>query len=177
MNRSFSSVEMDTRPRGLPENPAQGRRIAAAAAANIPLPPVPPLRDVSSNPSLLASAPPSSSQVIQLAREAMKVALEENETQSQAAEATGVSNELRPGLTIDLSRKNIVKLPDEVVDIIKNELERLALSHNSLQSFPSRFSECTSLRYLNVRNNQIKEFPLPVGRLIPNLGVGAEING
>ena len=59
-----------------------------------------------------------------MAREAMKVALEENETQSQAAEATGVSNELRPGLTIDLSRKNIQKLPDEVVDIIKNELER-----------------------------------------------------
>lgn len=177
MNRSFSSVEMDIRPRGLPENPAQGRRIAAAAAANIPLPPVPPLRDVSLNPSLLVSAPPSSSQVIQLAREAMKVALEENETQSQAAEATGVSNELRPGLTIDLSRKNIVKLPDEVVDIIKNELERLALSHNSLQSFPSRFSECTSLRYLNVRNNQIKEFPLPVGSLISKLGVGVEING
>ncbi|KAB5582481.1 RAM signaling pathway protein [Coniochaeta sp. 2T2.1] len=151
------------RPRalqGLPENPAQGRRIAAAAAANIPLPPVPSLRDVSSNPALLASAPPSSGQVIAMAREAMKVALEENETQSQAAEATGVSNELRPGLTIDLSRKNIQKLPDEVVDIIKNELERLALSHNNLQSFPTRFSECTSLRYLNVRNNKIKEFPL-----------------
>jgi hypothetical protein len=119
-------TEMD-RPRGLPENPAQGRRIAAAAAANIPLPPVPSLRDVSSNPALLASAPPSSGQVIAMAREAMKVALEENETQSQAAEGS-LSNELRPGLTIDLSRKNIQKLPDEVVDIIKNELERYALS-------------------------------------------------
>lgn len=92
----------------------------------------------------------------------MKVALDESETQNQAAEASGVSNELKPGLTIDLSRKNIVKLPEEVVDIIKNELERLALSHNGLQSFPPRFSECTSLRYLNVRNNKIKEFPLPV---------------
>ncbi|OIW27281.1 hypothetical protein CONLIGDRAFT_645565 [Coniochaeta ligniaria NRRL 30616] len=153
---------MDRPPRGLPENPAQGRRIAAAAAANIPLPPVPSLRDVASNPALLASAPPSSGQVIAMAREAMKVALEENETQSQAAEATGVSS---LGLTIDLSRKNIQKLPDEVVDIIKNELERLALSHNNLQSFPTRFSECTSLRYLNVRNNKIKEFPLPVSML------------
>ncbi|KAJ9142309.1 RAM signaling pathway protein [Coniochaeta hoffmannii] len=148
------------RPRGLPENPAQGRRIAAAAAANIPLPPVPSLRDVESNPALLASAPPSSSQVIAMAREAMKVALEEDET--QAAGASGVSNELRPGLTINLSHKNIQKLPDEVVDIIKNELERFALSHNNLQSFPARFSECTSLRYLNVRNNKIKEFPLPL---------------
>jgi len=124
MNRSFSSITEMDRPRGLPENPAQGRRIAAAAAANIPLPPVPSLRDVESNPALLASAPPSSSQVIAMAREAMKVALEEDET--QAAGASGVSNELRPGLTINLSHKNIQKLPDEVVDIIKNELERYA---------------------------------------------------
>jgi Leucine-rich repeat (LRR) protein len=44
---------------------------------------------------------------------------------------------------------------------------RLALSHNYLQTFPARFSECTSLRYLNVRQNRIKEFPLAVsvGRL------------
>ncbi len=92
------------RPRGLPENPAQGRRAAAAAAAN--------------------QYPPSSSQVIGMAREAMRAALEEHET--QAAEASGVSNELKPGVTIDLSRKHITKLPDEVVDIIKTELERWA---------------------------------------------------
>ena len=52
----------------------------------------------------------------------MKDALQHNE--SQAAEASGVSNELKPGVTIDLSRKNIQELPEEVVDIIKNELER-----------------------------------------------------
>jgi hypothetical protein len=39
---------------------------------------------------------------------------------------------------------------------------RLALSHNYLQTFPARFSECTSLRYLNVRQNRIREFPLAV---------------
>jgi Leucine-rich repeat (LRR) protein len=39
---------------------------------------------------------------------------------------------------------------------------RLALSHNYLQTFPARFAECTSLRYLNVRQNRIKEFPLAV---------------
>jgi Leucine-rich repeat (LRR) protein len=38
----------------------------------------------------------------------------------------------------------------------------LALSHNYLQTFPARFSECTSLRYLNVRQNRIKEFPMAV---------------
>lgn len=54
----------------------------------------------------------------------MRVALLESENQS--ADSSGVSNDLRPGLTIDLSRKNIQTLPEEVVDIIKNELERYA---------------------------------------------------
>ncbi|GAP83704.2 putative RAM signaling pathway protein [Rosellinia necatrix] len=113
--------------------------------------------------TLSASAPMSSIQVINLARERMTAALRDNE--SQAAEASTVSNDLKPGVTIDLSRLNIQNLPDEVVDIIKNELERLALSHNKLTSFPVRFSECTSLRYLNVRNNRIERFPLALCEL------------
>lgn len=52
----------------------------------------------------------------------MRSAIRDNE--SQAAEASGVSTELKPGVTVDLSRRNIQQLPDEVVDIIKNELER-----------------------------------------------------
>jgi hypothetical protein len=64
--------------------------------------------------------------VVALAREAMKNALDENQT--KAAEASGVSNELKPGVTIDLSHKQIQKFPEEVVDIIKNELERYFLS-------------------------------------------------
>ena len=55
----------------------------------------------------------------------MNNAIQENE--SQAAEASGVSNELKPGITIDLSRKKIHELPDEVVDIFKHELERSVL--------------------------------------------------
>lgn len=146
-----------------------------------------------SNSGLTASAPIAASQVIVLAREAMKKAVEENE--SQAAEASGVSNELKPGVTVNLSHKNIQKLPEEVVDIIKDQLERyaivflrvadargvvqgiplitksyffdrLALSHNKISMFPARFSECTSLRYLNVRNNRITEFPLAVSALV-----------
>ncbi|KAL3427653.1 cell morphogenesis protein [Phlyctema vagabunda] len=93
----------------------------------------------------------------------MKNALEEN--QNKAAEASGVSTDLKPGVTIDLSHKNIQKFPEEVVDIIKNELERLALSHNQISTFPLRFSECTSLRYLNVRNNVIREFPQSICQL------------
>ncbi|KAL2116457.1 hypothetical protein VTJ04DRAFT_8625 [Mycothermus thermophilus] len=146
-------------PRGLPDNPAQARRaIAAAALANpTPPPPVPSLRDVPSTTNLSAGQPISPSQVLALAREAMRAA---HENEAKAAEASGVGNTLKPGLTIDLSRKKIQTLPEEIVDIIKDELERLALSHNYLQTFPARFAECTSLRYLNVRQNRIKEFPL-----------------
>ncbi|KAK0669989.1 RAM signaling pathway protein-domain-containing protein [Cercophora samala] len=146
--------------RGLPDNPAHARRaVEAAARANpVPPPPVPSIKDVPSNTNLSASGPISSSQVLALAREAMRAA---HENEAKAAAASGVSNTLpKPGLTIDLSRKKIAKLPEEIVDIIKDELERLALSHNYLETIPSRLPECTSLRYLNVRQNQIKEFPL-----------------
>lgn len=127
--------------RGLPENPAQGRRLPMPAPT-VPVPPIP-LSFSSSNLSSSALAPPppmgmplprtsssnltawapiAASQVIALAREAMKEALRHSDQQS--GEDGGVSNELTPGLTIDLSRKNIQKLPDEVVDIIMNKLER-----------------------------------------------------
>ncbi len=138
------------------------------------------IRHAASSSSLSTQIPISTGQVVALAQEAMKNALEEN--QKKAAEASGVSTELKPGVTIDLSHKQIQKFPEEVVDIIKNELERylsmvllqvsqaaadlfmrrLALSHNLISTFPSRFSECASLRYLNVRNNIIREFPQSV---------------
>lgn len=110
--------------RGLPDNPAHARRaVEAAARANpVPPPPVPSIKDVPSNTNLSASGPISSSQVLALAREAMRAA---HENEAKAAAASGVSNTLpKPGLTIDLSRKKIAKLPEEIVDIIKDELER-----------------------------------------------------
>jgi len=70
-------------------------------------------------------APLSASQVLTLAREAMRAA---HENEAKAAQASGVSDNLKPGLTIDLSRKRIETLPEEIVDIIKDELERYAFS-------------------------------------------------
>jgi hypothetical protein len=152
---------------------------SAATSNGPPLPPpIPSLRSVPSSSSLSAAGM-SAAQVISLAREAMQNAIE---TESQAADPGAVGTGLRTGVTIDLSRKGIQKLPDEVVDIVKGELERsasgasaasrpdadtytvsrLALSHNQLTTLPPRFSECTSLRYLNIRGNQIKEFPMAV---------------
>ncbi|RDW60823.1 hypothetical protein BP6252_12206 [Coleophoma cylindrospora] len=139
---------------GLPARP--GPRDSARRGPNS-------IRPAASNSSLSTQPSISAEKVVSLARDAMKVALEEN--QSKAAETSGVSNELKPGVTIDLSHKNIHKFPEEVVDIIKNELERLALSHNLISTFPLRFSECSSLRYLNVRNNVIREFPQPICEL------------
>ncbi|KAG6010255.1 hypothetical protein E4U21_007304 [Claviceps maximensis] len=146
---------------GLPDNPSQGRRPVpnSAATSNCPPPPPPPipnLRNATSNTSLSASGSLTSSQVIALAREAMQMALE---SEGAAADAGAVGPGLRSGITVDLSRKGIQKLPEEVVAIVKDQLERLALSHNLLSTLPAKFSECTSLRYLNIRGNQIKEFP------------------
>lgn len=84
------------------------------------------VRHATSSSSLSTQASISATQVVALAKEAMRNALEENQT--KAAEASGVSTELKPGVTIDLSHKQIQRFPEEVVDIIKNELERYFLS-------------------------------------------------
>lgn len=51
----------------------------------------------------------------------MRAALEND----QVSEVNSAGVNLKPGITIDLSRKHIQTLPEEVVDIVKNELERL----------------------------------------------------
>lgn len=114
--------------RGLPENPAQGRRIATNGSSSnitaIVAPPVPPVPTGSSAPvngSLSASRALTAAQVVSLAKEAMKTALE---SEGQAADASTAGMGLKSGVTIDLSRKNIQKLPEEVVDIVKGQLER-----------------------------------------------------
>ncbi|KAI8691381.1 hypothetical protein LRP88_08659 [Fusarium phalaenopsidis] len=160
---SVGSASQPPVPRNLPENHISGRRPVpnSAATSNGPPPPPPPIPNLRGVPSSssLSTAGMSAAQVINLAREAMRNALE---SENKAAEASAVGTGLKTGVTIDLSRKGIQKLPEEVVDIVKGELERLALSHNQLSSLPARFSECTSLRYLNIRGNQIKEFPMPL---------------
>ena len=85
-----------------------------------------PIRQATSNSPLSTQQTPiSAGQVVALAREAMRNALDEHKT--QAAEASDVSDEMKPGVTVDLSHKQIQKFPEEVVDIIKNELERYFL--------------------------------------------------
>lgn len=58
------------------------------------------------------------------------------ESENQA-EVSAVGTGLKTGVTIDLSRKNIQKLPEEVIDIVKNQLERYAAS-----KLPSTLEKC-----------------------------------
>lgn len=126
-----SSSSSQTSLRGLPDNPAQGRRQVPNSAATSngpappPIPPVPTGNNGPSNGNLSASRALTPIQVISLARESMRAALE---SEGQAAEASNVGIGLKSGVTIDLSRKNIQKLPEEVVDIVKDQLERLVFN-------------------------------------------------
>lgn len=100
----------------MPGSGSNGRlRNGERGGSNASLPPMPLF-------NVLLSDPVTPGQVVAMAMDAMQNALLENET--QAVEASGVITDLKPGVTIDLSRKNIQKLPDEVVDIIKYEIER-----------------------------------------------------
>ncbi|KUJ12042.1 uncharacterized protein LY89DRAFT_786185 [Mollisia scopiformis] len=104
--------------------------------------------------------PIAGQQTISLFQKAMDKAREDHQkTDTQAAKAAGM---MISGVTIDFSHKGIMDFPDEVIDIIKEELERLALSHCHIKVFPLRLNECFLLRYLNVRDNGIREFPRPI---------------
>lgn len=82
-----------------------------------------------------------------------------------AAGGEVVSDAVKPKLTLDLGHSSIARLPESVVDLIKAEVERLSLSHNQIWHIPLRFSECTHLRYLNIRANVFREIPRGVYKL------------
>ncbi|KAI7162131.1 hypothetical protein KC349_g2242 [Hortaea werneckii] len=74
--------------------------------------------------------------------------------------ATGTGGlESQTGATLDLSHKNINALPVEVIALIKDKVERLALSHNPQIAVPSQIVQCNRLRYLNIRWNKLRHFP------------------
>ncbi|KAK5134258.1 hypothetical protein LTR08_006802 [Meristemomyces frigidus] len=80
--------------------------------------------------------------------------------------ATGVGVvESQTGATLDLSHKNLHALPVEIIALIKDKVERLALSHNPQIAVPSQIIQCDRLRYLNLRWNQLKYFPEAVLQL------------
>ncbi|UZJ51945.1 hypothetical protein CBS101457_001265 [Exobasidium rhododendri] len=61
--------------------------------------------------------------------------------------------------TLDLCHRKIQHLPYEMVDIIKDDVIRLALGYNSITALPSSFTDLSRLRYLNIRANLMSVFP------------------
>ncbi|KAE8374104.1 RAM signaling pathway protein-domain-containing protein [Aspergillus bertholletiae] len=105
----------------------------------------------------------SPDETIELARCAVENGIQETKRSLAGSEA--VTDVVKPKLTIDLGHSNIVRIPEPVVDIIKDEVERLSLSNNQLFHIPYRFAECSHLRYLNIRANNFREFPKGVYKL------------
>ncbi|KAL4878538.1 RAM signaling pathway protein-domain-containing protein [Aspergillus karnatakaensis] len=105
----------------------------------------------------------SPEETIQLARRAVENGIQETKRSLAGSEA--VSDVVKPKLTIDLGHSNISRIPEPVVDAIKDEVERLSLSNNQLVHVPYRFAECSHLRYLNIRANNFREFPKGVIKL------------
>ncbi|KAA8649116.1 hypothetical protein EYZ11_000680 [Aspergillus tanneri] len=105
----------------------------------------------------------SQEETIELARRAVDNGIQETKRSLAGSEA--VTDVVKPKLTIDLGHSNISRIPEAVVDAIKDEVERLSLSNNHLFHVPYRFAECSHLRYLNIRANNFREFPKGVYKL------------
>ncbi|KAK4057252.1 RAM signaling network component [Microbotryomycetes sp. JL221] len=81
----------------------------------------------------------------------------DHETPEHQAKATAPFGKLD---TVDLSHKRIAEVPIEVIDELRNEVEKLALGYNLLKELPSHFGLLGhKLRYLNVRVNAFSSFP------------------
>ncbi|EOD50107.1 hypothetical protein GTA08_BOTSDO01139 [Neofusicoccum parvum] len=111
--------------------------------------------------------PLSDDEVVALVRKTIEQAREDT---TRRTEPDVVKDLAQPGITIDLGHHALRRLPEEVIDIIKADIERLALSHNSFNTLPLRMSECVRLRYLNVRYNALREFP-PAILQLPTLEI------
>ncbi|KGO68510.1 Leucine rich repeat 4 [Penicillium italicum] len=105
----------------------------------------------------------SPEETIELARHAVESGIQDTKRSLAGSEA--VTDVVKPKLTIDLGHSHIARIPEPVVDLIKDEVERLSLSNNQLFHIPYRFAECSHLRYLNIRANNFREFPKGVYKL------------
>ncbi|KAG0200468.1 RAM signaling network component [Mortierella sp. GBA30] len=59
---------------------------------------------------------------------------------------------------LDLSHAHLDTFPTEI-EFLREVLEKLTMSHNSIRTLPLQLNMFTSLRYLNIRANSIRIFP------------------
>ncbi|KAL9583494.1 MAG: hypothetical protein Q9203_005065, partial [Teloschistes exilis] len=94
---------------------------------------------------------------VRIFTEGVEDARHEQQTRSHE---TGPAVSLK--LTVDLSKRDIYAVPDEVIDILRVDVERLQLAYNQICYIPDLFSRCRPLKYLNLRHNLFQEFPPPL---------------
>ncbi|KAK3806160.1 MAG: RAM signaling pathway protein-domain-containing protein [Linnemannia elongata] len=66
---------------------------------------------------------------------------------------------------LDLSYANLETFPTEI-EFLRDVLEKLTMSHNSIRTLPLQLNMFTSLRYLNIRANSIRIFPAVLCHLL-----------
>ncbi|KAF8430194.1 RAM signaling pathway protein-domain-containing protein [Tirmania nivea] len=93
------------------------------------------------------------------------LALVQHALEQSRREARSANSDQHPGITIDLSHQKIANIPPDVIVLIKDDIERLALAHNRLTGFSDAFSQLSRLRYLNLRSNLMREFPISLCKL------------
>lgn len=86
------------------------------------------------------------------------------------AHATSSSMDMGNVDTLDLCHRKIDKLPEQVIQVLKDEVVRLAIGYNLLSTLPPSFAQLTKLRYLNVRANLLTTFPTVITEL-PSLEI------
>ncbi len=72
--------------------------------------------------------------------------------------------------TYDLCHRKITAVPERVIDMLREDVVRLALGYNLLTSLPASFAELANLRYLNIRANLLTTFPSVITEL-PSLEI------
>ncbi|KAL8849980.1 MAG: hypothetical protein Q9221_005086 [Calogaya cf. arnoldii] len=75
------------------------------------------------------------------------------EQQAHSQEAAGTSAQLT--LTVDLQKKSINEVPEEVIDILQPDVERI-------RDFPEDIGRIKALRYFDMSRNSIKSVPTAV---------------
>lgn len=64
---------------------------------------------------------------------------------------------------LDLSNREIVDLPDSILNLVN--LKSLTMANTAMKSFPSIVTELTRLEHLDLSHNQLRELPLEITKI------------
>ncbi|KAJ9479127.1 Leucine-rich repeat-containing protein SOG2 [Pseudozyma hubeiensis] len=96
--------------------------------------------------------------------------LQKSSSRDPTTQAKDGNDRSHPLDTLDLCHKRMDRVPDALIDMIKDQVVRLALGYNHLTRLPDRFVDLSGLRYLNIRANNFAHFPECVTKM-PNLEI------